>query len=166
MSDSTENREARVFAVETRFQKLARQPGGIPRDKALENAQSKVEEIKPGFEDWAGTRLQELAEVVKQAEAGTAPDDWIETANLHSRYLRDVGTTMGFDLLTYIANSLCEVLDAVAAGAECNMESITCHLDALFLSRQQPYRKMKPEQVPELISGLRRVVDFVSTSPT
>ena len=79
--------------------------------------------------------------------------------------MRDVGTTMGFEMLTYIANSLCEVFDAVADGAELKMDSVTCHIDALQLSRQQPYRNMRPEQVPELTSGLKRVVDFVSTSP-
>ena len=46
------------------------------------------------------------------------------------------------------------------------MESIVCHLDALLLSRQRPYRNMKPDQVPELTSGLRRVADFVTTSPS
>jgi hypothetical protein len=35
----------------------------------------------------------------------------------------------------------------------------------LFLARQKPYWGLKPEQVPELTAGLRRVVDHVSTSP-
>lgn len=161
----SDDREARIFPVETRFQRLARRAGGIPRDQAIENAWAKVEEIKPGFDDWLNKELQSLADVIGAAQAGDAPADWIERANAHSRQLRDVGTTMGFELLTFIANSLCEVLDAVAAGAECNMETIACHLDALFLARQRPYRSLKPEQVPELTSGLRRIVDQVSTSP-
>jgi len=165
MSDTAEEREARVFPVETSFQKRARQPGGIPRDKALEYAQSRVEEIRPDFEDWAGARLQALADVIEQAEAGNAPDDWIDSANLHSRHLRDVGTTMGFELLSYIANSLCEVLDAMATGAKYSMDTIICHRDALHLSWQQPYRDMKPDQVPDLISGLRRIADVKGPTP-
>lgn len=164
MSDTTD-RPARVFPVETRFQRMARRAGGIPREKAIESAQARVEENKPGFEDWLNTELAGLIDEVARAQAGTAGPDWIDTANTHSRALRDVGTTMGFELLTYIANSLCEVFDAVADGAELKMESVTCHVDALQLSRQRPYRNMKPEQVPELTSGLKRVVDFVSTSP-
>lgn len=162
----TPDRDVRIFPFETRFQKLARRSGGISRDKAIEAAQSKVEENKPGFEDWVAAELNALAAEIRRAQAGTGGQDWIEIANKHSRQLRDVGTTMGFELLTFIANSLCEVLDAVAAGAECNMESITCHLDALFLSQQRRYRNMKPDQVPELTSGLRRVVNFVNTSPS
>ena len=165
MSDSSD-REARVFPVETRFQRLARRAGGIPRDQAIENAWTKVEEIKPGFDDWLTKELQALADEIARAQSGNVGPNWIETTNAQSRQLRDVGTTMGFELLTFIADSLCEVLDAMAAGAEFNMESITCHLDALFLSRQPHYRNMKPEQVPELTSGLRRVADFVSTSPS
>ncbi len=157
--------KARVFTVETRFQKMARRPGGIPREQALEEAAAKIEEIKPGFDDWLNEELQALADVINNAKAGTPAPDWIELANTHCYQVRDAGTTMHSELLTFIAGSLCEVLDAITAGAECNMESIICHLDALFLARQQRYRDMKPDQVPELISGLRRVVEVVSTLP-
>ena len=164
MSDSGD-RNARIFPVETRFQRLARRPGGIPREQAIEKAWTQVEEIKPGFDDWVNKELQSLSDVIKSAGSGNA-GEWAEMANVHCRRLRDVGTTMGFELLTFVADSLCDVLDAIAAGVECNMETITCHVDALFLARQRAYRGMKPEQVPELISGLRRIVDQVNTSPT
>ncbi|MEJ2435064.1 MAG: hypothetical protein P8Y53_18595 [Pseudolabrys sp.] len=155
----------RIFSVITRFQELARRAGGVPRDKAIANAQAKIEEIKPGFDDWVTRELQALADTVEEAKSGKARPDWVESANRHCRQLRDVGTTMDFELLTYIADSLCEIFDGITAGAECNMESIACHLDALFLVRQRGYRGMKPEQVPELTQGLRRVVEHVSTSP-
>jgi hypothetical protein len=160
-----DDREARVFTVETRFQKLARQPGGVSREKALENAAAKIEEIVPSFDDWVGQELDALSSLIKKAQAGDAPPDWIEGSNAHSRQIRDAGTTMGSELLTFVASSLCDVLDAIEAGAECNMESITCHIDALFLARQRQFRGMKPEQVPELTRGLRRVVEVVSTTP-
>lgn len=158
--------QARVFTVETRFQKLARRPGGISRDQAIENAAQKIDAIKPSFEEWLESELAPLSEAINNAKAGNAAPDWIETANLHSAQIRDAGTTMGSELLTFIAGSLCEVLEAITAGSECNMDSITCHLDALFLARQRRFRGLKPEQVPELTSGLRRVVEVVSTTPS
>ena len=158
--------QVRIFSFITRFQQLARRAGGIPRDKALEAAQANIDEIKPGFEDWLTEELEKLTKLVNKARAGEAPSDWVEKANGHCRQLRDVGTTMDFELLTYIADSLCEILDAITAGAECNMESITCHIDSLLLARQRGYRGMKPEQVPELTRGLRRIADQVSVSPT
>lgn len=158
------DREARVFPVETRFQKVARRPGGIPRDQAIEKAWTEIEEIRPELDDWLNLELQNLADVIKGAQSGAAPSAWVEIANVHSRQLRDVGTTMGFELLTFVTDSLCEVLNAIVDGADCNMDSIVCHLDALVLVQQQPYRCLKPEQVPELTQGLRRVADHVSVS--
>lgn len=156
--------EARVFAVETRFQRMARRPGGIPRDQAIEKAWTQVEDIKPGFDDWVNKELQGLTDVIASAR----PDakEWAEMAAIHSRRLRDVGTTMGFELLTFVADSLCDVLDAITAGADYNMETISCHVDALFLARQRAFRGVKPEQVPELTSGLRKIGDQVNTSPS
>ena len=37
-----------------------------------------------------------------------------------------------------------------------------CHIDALMLARQKSYRRMRPEQVPELTKGLQRVVKHVT----
>ena len=158
--------EARVFSVDTRFQRLARRPGAILREHAIERAQIHIDDIKVGFSDWLNRELKELANLVQRAEAGVADGDWIEQANSHTRQLRDVGTTMDGELITFIANALCEIFDAVVAGAECNFDSIACHVDALFLARHEPYRRLSPEKVPELTSGLRRVVEFVSVGVT
>jgi len=165
MADNNDKNDqnVRIFSVETRFQKLARRPGGVPRERAIEQAQLKIDEVKPGFDDWVDGELQKLADVVRDGQA-PAGMDWIEAANRHSRQLRDVGTTMDYELLTFVAGSLCEMLDAVIAGSECDMESIHCHIDALFLSRQPHFRGVKPDQVPELTSGLRRVSERISTA--
>ena len=165
MAEKSDDDSVKIFPVETTFQKQARRPGGVPRDRAIKYAEARVDEIKPGFDEWLGSELETLSDIVKKAQNGEAPPDWIEIANRHARHLRDVGTTMGSELLTYIAGSLCEILDEIAAGAECKIDSITCHIDALFLARQPPYWGLKPDQVPELTRGLRRVVDHVSTSP-
>lgn len=167
MTEKDDNNDdpVRIFPVETTFQKQARRPGGVPRDRAIKYATTRVEEVKPEFDDWLSKELEALTDVVRKLESGEAPADWLDVANRHSRHLRDVGTTMGSELLTYIAGSLCEILDEIAAGTQCNVESITCHVDALFLARQKPYWGLKPEQVPELTAGLRRVVDYVNTSP-
>ena len=159
------DKEARIFAVETRFQKLARQPGGIPRETALEQAQAEVKKLEPGFDDWLTATLQALIDAVDQAKQPGANADWIAAANTNSRQLRDVGTTMDFELITFIASSLCDILDAIEAGAEIHMDSIQCHIDALLMARHKAYRGLKPEQVPELTGGLRRVAEQIGTSP-
>jgi hypothetical protein len=159
------NNEARVFSPKTRFQTLARRPGGVPRKQAVENAQNKIEEAKLGFDDWLDGELNELIGWVERARSGAAVGDWIEAAQFHANQLRDTGTTVGFELLTFISNTLCTILDGIKAGAECNMDSLTCHIDALLLIRHQQFRHLRPDQVPELSRGLHRVAESVSITP-
>lgn len=159
-----EDDNVRIFAVETRFHKLARESGGMPREAAIAAAKAHIERAKPGFDGFVDTEMAALAAALEGLRDGRPAAEWVAEAELHSRNLRDVGTTMGSELLTFVAESLCEVLDAVAAGAACTPESITCHFDALVLTRQPQYRGLRPDQVPELAAGLRRVVDRVSTT--
>jgi len=155
--------EARIFSIDTRFQKMARREGGVPREQAVETAQAKIDEIKPEFDNWLDRELQDFASLIANAQAGDAQPDWIVIANFRSRQLRDIGTTMRFELLSFIADSLCDLLDSIAASGECNVDSIVCHVDALILSRQDRYRDLQPEQVPELTKGLRRVAKRAGT---
>jgi hypothetical protein len=164
MAESS-NREARTFHVDTRFQKLARRPGGISRERAIENAQAQIEENKPDFEAWLNGELKELVAVVAKVEAGTAEPHWVEAVSSHCRQLRDIGATIGYPLLTFIASNLCNILESPNTGVEINLGTITCHVDALQLARQARYRNMRPDQLPELTGGLRRVAEFVRVSP-
>jgi hypothetical protein len=164
MAENPSN-EARIFSPKTRFQTLARRPGGVSRSKAVDNAQNKIEEAKLGFDEWLDVELTELIRWVESAKSGEAVDDWIEAAQFHANQLRDVGTTVGFELLTFISNTLCTILDGIKAGAECNVESLTCHIDALLLIRQKQFRHLRPDQVPELSRGLHQVAESVSIIP-
>ncbi len=38
-------------------------------------------------------------------------------------------------------------------------DAVDCHVDALSLAVQLPYRKLKPDQLPELSSGLQRIFE-------
>jgi hypothetical protein len=158
--------DARVFSVETRFQELARRDGGVPRDKAIEQAQMQLEEAKAHFDEWLAGVLKEFESLIKKVEGTKAGADWMKIANFHGRELHDSATTLGFELIAFIAGSLCEILDTIEAGRECNMESITCHIESLVLAGQASYRHLKPEQVPDLTEGLHRVVRRVTARPS
>ena len=164
MADNPDN-EARIFSPKTRFQTLARRPGGVSRGKALDNAQNKIEEAKLGFDEWLDAEMTELIGAVDRARSGAPVDDWIDAAQFHTNQLRDVGTTVGFELLTFIANTLSTILEGIKAGAEFNMESVTCHIDSLLLIRQKQFRHLRPDQVPELSRGLHRIAESVSIVP-
>ncbi len=76
---------------------------------------------------------------------------------IRTRQLPHSAATLGLELLAFIAGSLRECWNRWKAAANCNMESITCHVDALVLARQSSYRRIRPDQVPELTEGLRQV---------
>jgi hypothetical protein len=160
-----QSKDAQVFDVETRFQKLARRPGGVPRELALERAQADLDKSLPAFDAWLSEELDRLVALSREAAAAAFPDiGWAQDAAVQSGKIRDVGTTMGYDLITFIANNLCEIFEAISAGGDYRPDLIDCHLEALLLVRQERYRGMRPDQVPELISGLRLVVERATAS--
>lgn len=158
--------DSNTFLVDSHFQKMARRSGGITRNQALENAQIAMDKIKMSFGDWLDGEIESLTAEIKKGRSAAAGDvSWAETALMHARQMRDVGSTMGFELVTFIANNMCEIFEAVVAGSGPRNEMIDCHIDALFLAKQEQYRHLRPEQLPELSSGLRRVLE-VSTTPS
>lgn len=157
--------EARTFFADTRFERMARRPSGMTRAQALERAQIQVDELKSDFTIWLDRELQELNAALSKVESNSSDKLSLECADRSCSHLRDVGTTMGYELITFVASNLCKILDAIKAGAAYDKETIDCHVDALFLARTDQYRHLRPEQVPEMASGLRRVVALASKTP-
>ncbi len=155
--------EARIFRVETNFQQMARRPGGISRDRAIEQAETEIAGLKVEFDEWLHRELSELATAL--AAARDHPHDAQRLADFveRGRQLRDATATMRFELLTFVAASLCELLESINAEAEFPLDSIVCHIDSLNLAARPDFRELRPEQVPELTKGLRRVVQHAST---
>lgn len=164
MSKKT-NHEARTFFADTRFERMARRPGGLTREQALARGQAQIDDLKLEFGDWLDRELQELRTRIQQAEGSSFDPSWHEHAYRSCCHLRDVGATMGYELVTFIANNLCKILDVIKAGAAYDREMINCHVDALQLAKMEQYRHMRPEQVPEMASGLRRVAELASIAP-
>jgi hypothetical protein len=157
---SENSQDAKVFPVDTRFQQLARRPGGIPRAEAIERAQTQVDEIKVTFDDWFDERLRELTGALPADGPLPKEGPWIEAVHFHCRQLRDVGTTMGYELVTFIAGNFCELLEAIRNGAEPNRELIDLHVEALRMSRQRRYQRTTPADYPELSSGLHKLLSL------
>jgi chemotaxis protein histidine kinase CheA len=153
------NNGAREFPVETDFQRKARRPGGVTRNQAVGGAKAQIETLKDEFRDWVKDGLTRLQSAIQLAESQPANAALIEDAFRSSCELRDIGTTMGYELVTFVANLLCEVLDNIRNGADYDKVLIRCHLDALQLARQDSYKNVSPDQVPELCDGLRRAAE-------
>lgn len=150
---------ATEFHVDTRFQQLARRPGGLSRDEAIARAQEKIEDVRPDIDAWLDRELHSLNELVIEALAKNSGTKWVKDAIEHTRQLRNVGSTIGLELLTHIADTLCEMFETVLKGGECDTEAVKCYVDSLYLARRNEYRNIRPDQVPELTEGLRQVAE-------
>jgi hypothetical protein len=155
--------EARIFRVETNFQQMARRPGGISRDRAIERAEIEIAETTSEFDDWLNRELGELATAFSAARNDPHNPERLADFAGRSRQLCDVTATMRFELLSFVASSLCELLDSIHAEAEFPVEPIVCHLDSLNLAARPGFRGLRPDEVPELTKGLRTVVRRAST---
>jgi hypothetical protein len=158
------NNDPNVFSVDTRFQQLARRPGGVTRETAIDTAQRHIEGMKTDFVDWLDRELQELATSVELLDLNRGDMSALDRAHQACCGLRDVGTTMGFELVTFVAENFCGILDAMKAGAPYDREMIDCHIDAFLLAKTEPYCHMRPDQVPEMTRGLRRVVELANAN--
>jgi hypothetical protein len=154
--------EARIFQVDTNFQQMARRPGGISRDRAIERAEIEIAELKVEFDEWLSRELAELATAFEAAREQQHNPERLAELTSHGQQIRDVTATMRLELLCFVAASLCDLLDSISADAEFPTDSIVCHLDALNLSARPDFRELRPDQVPELTKGLRRVVKHAS----
>ena len=153
------NSGAREFAVETDFQRKVLRPGGIPRDKAIGRARAQIDTLQHKFSDWLNDELCHLGAAIERLRANPASQASLDDTFHSSRQLRDVGTTMGYELVTFVAGSLCDVLEAIRNGADYDQELIDCHIDALHLARKDSYKNVGPSQVPDLCEGLRRATE-------
>jgi hypothetical protein len=156
------DRDPTIFPVDTRFQQLARRPGGVTRERAIERAEHQIDGLKTDFGDWLDRELQDLSASIRQLSANPGNTASLERAQQACSQLRDVGATMGYELVTFVASNFCHVLDAMA-GASYDKDIVDCHMDALLLARTDQYRHLTPDQVPEMTSGLRRVVELANT---
>lgn len=155
-----------LFYADTRFERLARRPGGIERDAALERAQAAVDEMQSDFSIWIDREFDILDAALADIADNPKDSAALQRAFHSCAQLRDVSGTMGYDLVTFVARTLCDILEAYIAGAPYDMEVVECHSNAFILARQEQYRHLKPEEVPEMTDGLLRVVKVASIIPT
>jgi hypothetical protein len=157
--ESESETEAREFHVETKFQQFAKRGGGIPREQAIINAQTTVAALKPNFETWVDDEMAKLLKIIPAEGTDLENSAWMDTADLHCQRLADVSATMGYEFVSYVANNLCLMFEAIRRGADYRRDVMVCHLDALVLGRKDKFSRMKPEDVPDLTDGLRRVLE-------
>lgn len=165
MSKNTDT-SSRLFYPDTRFERLARRPGGVEREAALERAQAAVDTMKTDFGTWIDNEFNALNSALEEIASDPRNRAAMERAFHSCSQLRDVSGTMGYELVTFVARTLCDILEAYIAGATYDQDVVECHSNAFLLARMEQYRHLTPEQVPEMTAGLLRVVEIASIVPS
>jgi hypothetical protein len=127
-----------LIPVQTRFHSMALRPGGVSRKQAIGSAERVLNTMQPQFAEWLDRelRLLILAIPVEQGDI-TSGDPWLESAYLHARAVRDVGATMGFELLTFAANNLCDIIEVVRSGVDCPFDTVESQIQALLVAKRE-----------------------------
>ena len=152
----------RIFFANSRFERMARRPGCISRHDALAKAEAQIDELKSGFNDWLDHELGNLTEALAKVERDFNDSTSLDSAYRNCAQLQGVCAAMGYNLVTFVAENLCKVIETVMSGSVYDKDMIDCHINAFWLAKTDEYRSMSPAQVPEMAQGLRRVVELAS----
>jgi hypothetical protein len=127
-----------LIPVQTRFHSQALRPGGVSREQAIGSAERVLDTMQPQFAEWLDRELRLLILAIP-AEHGDikSSDPWLESAYLHARAVRDVGATMGFELLTFAANNLCDIIEVARSGVDCPFDTVENQIQALLVAKRE-----------------------------
>lgn len=156
-----EQRPARIFYPNTRFERMARRSGGMSRAVALKQAQEQIDGCKDSFAAWLDQQLQDLQAAAAELARDQSNETAVARADRICADIGDLGTTMGYELLTFAARSCCSVLGAFRAGANLDSEILDCHVKALLLAGDSRYRDLGADQTAEMVNGLLRIASLV-----
>jgi hypothetical protein len=133
-----------LIPVTTRFHSLVRRPGGVSRERAIQSAEAQLGELQPQFGEWLDRELKLLiAAIPAESPEVTSKAPWLDAAYQHCRAIRDVGATMGFELLTFAANNLCDIIEIVHSGVDCPFDAVESQVQALLLAKREVDRARK-----------------------
>lgn len=149
-----------LIPVNTRFHAMILRPGGIPRERAIEAAEARLQKLHSGFLQWLDSELAELAKAIPHEISDISSDDrWIHPAYDHCRAIRDVAATMGFHMLTFAANGLCEIFETIRSGVEYPFDAIESDIQTLLLARLEADNSGQLQQLRDVLDRFARQFD-------
>lgn len=142
----------RLVTIETRFEALARRPGGVPRSSAIATAKSNIETVAPEHTRALAAKIESLEKWLDDL----LPKSLVSTAGpfLDELYeLRDISATIGFPSVALIADALCKLLDR--AGGKSRNAIVSCFVRSLSLCMRREYRETEQPEVQRLVANLK-----------
>lgn len=154
MTAGRKSDDFRVVQVETSFERKTRQPGGLGRADAVAAAEKSILEMRSSIEKTIDEKMAELETAFSNAGAsGGSLDAQLRVMLELATVLRDLGGVVGFNLMTYVSESLCKFLYLFESRGGFEKAVVDCHLKAIRLVRNENFRMLQPADVPQLQAG-------------
>ncbi len=124
----------------------------------LRKAEEAIIAMTPQFLDWVKTDLENIEKFINKLKA---PDNQArETLKEIFRIAHDMkgqGGTFGFNLITTIADQLCQMIDKFDTIGEEELEAIQVHIDAIKLVVKDNMLGNGGEEGAKILTGLKKV---------
>jgi hypothetical protein len=145
--------DAKVFNVENRLARLARQPGGKSIAEALKAAEGRIESVRERCESALLVKAEQMVAVATGDRAADGPemlDRLYDIANA----IFGVAGAFGFDALAEASCSLCDLVYRFRDGEAVNWAAVDVHVDGIRLLATGRSGEVAAETV---LAGLRKV---------
>lgn len=123
---------ARVFQVDNKLAKLARQPGGKTIDEAVRGAERRIESVRDRCVAALSTKADQLAVLAGGDRAGD-PQARLEALYNVSNAIFGLAGVYGLDALAEASCSLCDLLHSFRTGETINWSAVDVHVDGIRL---------------------------------
>jgi hypothetical protein len=145
---------------ENRLSKTIWAPGGKSMEKALEDANANLDEVREERLDVLRIKLTEIQALGRRCEKNAKLSD-IRALYALSSDVNDIAGVFGLPELGQAAYSLCELLDNLGSRKVWNWPAVQVHLNGLLLLADPA--NAPPQARQHVVDGLRQVCQRVSS---
>jgi hypothetical protein len=142
---------ARIFKIDNKLAKIARQPGGKTLDEAVRTAEMRVESVRERCVASLAEKAEQLAKVAAGDRAAN-PQGILDGLYKISNAIFGVAGVYGLDALAESSCSLCDLLYRFSSGEVVNWEAVDVHVDGIRLLAAG-----YTEGAASILAGLKRV---------
>ena len=128
----TSPNSARVFKVDNKLARLAREPGGKTIDDAVRGAEQRIESVRERCVTAVAMKAEQLAVLAGSDRTGDVADLLEQLYNL-SNAIFGVAGVYGMEALAEAACSLCDLLHGFRNGEKVNWSAVDVHVDGIRL---------------------------------
>lgn len=142
---------ARVFKVDNKLARLAREPGGKTIDDAVRGAQQRIDSVRDQCVAALAAKAEQLAALASGDRSGD-PDALLERLYDVSNAIFGVAGVYGLEALAEAACSLCDLLYGFRNGEAVIWSAIDVHVDGIRLLASG-----RPDGAEAVLAGLAKV---------